>query len=200
MAEAKLEGYLKHPLLERAGHWIHLLNVTILILTGFQIHSPSWNLFGSLNTARFLHFIFMYLFCAVGAFHTYHWLVSGEWRDEFPTAESFRTIGPWLRYYLFLTDEKPQVIKYNPLQKFTYLGMFVISVVQGVLGFALYWPDLFAAVVNLAGGLTYVRAYHYLVNWIFIYFLMLHLYLVFSEGLRLLKAMITGYEAPAEEA
>ncbi len=197
------ERYLKHPILERVGHWVHLLTMVVLILTGFQIHTPArFNLFGTLNTARQLHFVFMYLFIAIGVFHTYRWLISGEWKDEFITAEDITSnLMPTILYYLFLRNEEPPKRgKYNALQEIAYFSIFVLAVIQAVLGFALYAPNgPFGFAINVVGGLAAVRGWHYIINWAFLAFLIIHLYLVFSEGLHLLVAMITGYATqPAE--
>ena len=191
------ERYLKHPIIERLGHWIHVGTMIVLILTGFQIHAPgSFNLFGSLNTARQLHFVFMYLFVAIGVFHTYQWLASGEWREELPKAGDFATLGAVLGYYLFLTEEEPPKAggKYNIMQKLTYAAIFVLAVIQVVLGFALYAPTgIFGFAVNPVGGLAAVRGWHYIINWVFLSFVLLHLYLMLTEDWRLLIAMINGY-------
>lgn len=196
MAQAT-ERYVLHPFLERLGHWIHLLTMIVMILTGAQIHAPgSFNLFGSLNTARQLHFMFMYLFCAQGIFHTYRWWITGEWKEEFVTGQDVtQNLAPAILYYLFLRNEEPPKRgKYNALQEITYAGLFALAAIQAVLGFTLYAPTgVFSFVVKPVGGLAAVRGWHYIANWTFIAFLIIHLYMVFSEGLHVLVSMITGY-------
>jgi Thiosulfate reductase cytochrome B subunit (membrane anchoring protein) len=97
-----------------------------------------------------------------------------------------------ITYYLFLRDREPLFNKYNPLQIISYFLLFVISSLQAVLGFALYWPVRLHAVVGVFGGEMGLRQAHYLLAWVFIAFTMLHLYLVLSQPLARTRSMVTG--------
>jgi len=79
------------------------------------------------------------------------------------------------------------------LQKFAYAGLFVVSFLQAVLGFALYWPVLFGPVLAFFGGAVAVRIWHTTILWVFLSFTALHVYLVVTEDIRLVKAMVNGY-------
>jgi len=181
-----------HDIIERVGHWIHLLNMVLLILSGLQIHAPWFNVFGSMNTARLVHFVDMYLFLFIGIFHVYQFFATGKWRIAGPTPSNLKSTGGTVRYYLFLTDRKPPYNKYNPLQIITYFLLFVLSAVQAVLGFALYWPVRLHAVVDFFGGPIGVRQAHYVVSWVFISFTAVHLYLVLTQPLTMTRSMVTG--------
>ncbi len=196
------EKFLKHDLQERITHWTHVLDFILLVLTGFQLRYPSFSVFGSMSTARFLHVISGYYFIFLGIVHVYFFFVRGKYKVAMPSLSDISDFGPTLRYYLFLDRHKPDFAKYNPLQKLTYAGLFVVSLFQALLGFALYWPGYFESFVYGMGGLMSVKAWHILVAWVFIAFTLLHLYLVFSEDVRLLTALIDGYyyrKVPKEE-
>jgi thiosulfate reductase cytochrome b subunit len=92
--------------------------------------------------------------------------------------------------------------KLNPLQKFTYLALLNIllpfQIVTGVLMWgADRWPQLFDKI----GGLWVLGPAHTLGAYLFMSFLIGHLYLTTTgtTPVSLLRAMITGYEKPVRE-
>lgn len=187
------ERYYKHDGVERISHWFHMVNTFLLILTGLQIHYPGFSLFGAMQTARFLHIVSGYLFFLLGVLHVYFFFALGKHRVAMPRLSDAGEIGPVVKYYLFLTDEKPDYAKYNVLQKLSYAALFVVSFLQAVLGFALYWPVALASVIVFFGGAVSVRIWHTTVMWVFLSFTVVHVYLVLTEDIRLVKAMVDGY-------
>lgn len=187
------DRYYKHDGVERFTHWTHMVDTIFLILSGIQIHYPGFSVFGTMQTARFVHLVSGYLFIFLGVFHVYFFFALGKHRVAMPRFADLGEIAPLLRYYLFLSSDRPDYAKYNVLQKFSYAGLFAVSLLQAVLGFALYWPAAFAAVLAAFGGAVSVRIWHTTVMWIFLSFTAVHLYLVLTEDVRLVKAMIDGY-------
>jgi Ni/Fe-hydrogenase 1 B-type cytochrome subunit len=182
-----------HDLLERLGHWIHVVNMLLLIFSGLQIHFVSFAVFGSLNNARYVHFVTMYVFFFIGVFHAYRFFAAGKWRVAGPLPVNLKGLGATVKYYLFITDERPTYRKYNPLQIITYFLLFAVSASMAVVGFALYWPVALGSVVRFFGGPMTLRQIHYLLSWVFICFTAFHLYLVLTqEPLYMLKSMVTG--------
>ena len=190
-----VERYRKHDWIERAGHWIHVVNVVLLVLSGLQIHFPQFRVFGTIENARTIHFVSMYMFLFIGVLHVYFFFALGKHRIAMFSRSDIRDVIPTLKWYLFLSDERPDYVKYNVLQKASYGALFVVSALQALLGFSMYWYDkpVFDTLVVFFGGLEQVRAYHYLLSWVFISFTMVHLYLIVFEDIRLFSAMITGY-------
>ncbi|RMG60073.1 MAG: Ni/Fe-hydrogenase, b-type cytochrome subunit [Deltaproteobacteria bacterium] len=202
-AEYVEEKFLKHDLQERITHWVHVVDFVLLVLTGFQIRYPSFAVFGSMETARFLHVISGYLFIFLGIVHVYFFFAQGKHKIAMPVPSDAKDLWPTIRYYLFIDGEKPDFAKYNPLQKIAYAALFVVSLVQTILGFALYWPTYFESFIYGLGGLMAVKSWHTLIAWVFVAFTLLHLYLVFSEDIRLVTALINGYyyrKVPRERA
>lgn len=189
---AKLERIRKHDRIERVGHWVHLLNMILLVLSGMQIHFPGFNVFGSMSNARFVHFVDMYLFFFLGVFHVYQFFSTGKWLTAGPVRRNMRGLGTTIRYYAFLAEEKPEYGKYNPLQILTYFLLFVISALMAVVGFALYWPVQLAPLVNLFGGIMTLRQVHYVLSWVFISFSVVHIYLILTQPLKYARAMVSG--------
>ena len=187
------ERYYKHDGIERFTHWAHMADTIVLILSGLQIHYPGFSVFGTMQTARFLHLVSGYFFLFLGILHVYFFFALGKRKIAMPHFGDLAEIGPILRYYLLLSPVKPDYAKYNAMQKFSYAALFVVSFLQSVLGFALYWPVQFAAVFALFGDAVHIRIWHTTVMWVFLSFTAVHVYLVFTEDPRLVKAMLDGY-------
>ncbi len=185
----------KHDLAERTTHWLHVANLAVLLLSGFQIHFTSLNVFLSLSNARLVHFISMYIFLALGVVHVYQFFALGKHKVALFRKEDVKDILPLLKFYLFLSDKEPHYSKYNVFQKISYASLFALSLLQAVLGFALYWPAGLGSFSAMLGGLAAVRMYHYIVSWVFLSFTGVHIYLVLTTDIRLLFEMVNGGRA-----
>ena len=197
----KTEGkYLKHNLIERVLHWIYVSAVVLLILSGLQIHFAGFDIFGPMNNARYVHFIAMYFFIFTVVAEAYQFFALGTYKVSMFRPEDINGLIPMMKYYLLATSKEPEFEKYNPLQKIAYgVVTSLMTFIVIITGLTLYWPVTFVFVAKFFGGLGYVRLFHYLFSWFYIVFLMIHVYLVFSEDVRKsFVPMITGY-APKEE-
>lgn len=188
----KEQRYLRHDLTERIVHWLMAGSVIVLIVTGLQVRFPGCMQWWSMNTARFLHFVFMYLFIFSWLFHLYHTLAV-EFHEEITGWRDIRKIPQVLKYYLFMSDEHPLFVKYNALQKAGYNMLEVLILIQVVTGICLYWPTRLMGLTDLLGGLMAVRIVHDFMNYVFISFIIVHVYLVVLEDIRNLWAMFHGY-------
>ncbi len=184
-----------HDRVERLNHWVHVGNMALLLLSGFQIHAPGFNIFQSMSNARLVHFVSMYMFLAVGVIHVYQFFVLGKYKVAMPRLSDVGSLVAEVQYYLFLRSDEPPYEKYNALQKFTYAGIFALAVLMSILGFVLYWPESLASAAMLLGGLAAVRQFHYLIAWAYVLFVGVHLYMISITDLQLLVAMVTGRRA-----
>jgi Ni/Fe-hydrogenase 1 B-type cytochrome subunit len=209
----------------RIFHWLNVLAIIVLIVTGFLIANPPALLSSAEATnlqtfgiIRFIHFTAAYVFFFVMILRIY-WAFAGNrfahWRAFWPFSkrrwENFKHV---LRIDVLLQNEKIHDVKnisigHNSMATFSYLAMFFIAVLQVFTGFALYadlsswWlPKLFSWVIPLFGGDFMVRTIHHLATWIFIFFSMVHVYLVFYhdwlEGRGEVSSMFGGYKFVAE--
>jgi Ni/Fe-hydrogenase b-type cytochrome subunit len=186
---------LEHPWPAVIMHWAHLLSFFVLIATGLAIHAHS-DVLGSMQFVRQVHFIVMYVFILTTIVRIY-WAFFGagsaaigglrrhrDWKFFGLSWADIKSTPKWIAYYLFLRKTRPHVVKYNPLQKLTYVLLFPLGIlVMALSGFAMFEPTAgamgwFAA---LLGGLNGVRLLHYLTMWVLIVFFMIHLYLVIVE-------------------
>ncbi len=186
------ERYLRHDLSERIVHWFMAISCILLILSGLNIRYPGIIPWGDMNTTRFVHFVSMYVLIFSFVFHVYHTLAT-EFRDEITGWEDIKKIPAVLKYYLFLSDVHPVYTKYNALQKLTYNILWVMILIQIVTGAVMYWPSTFMGLADALGGLMAVRILHNFMNYLFIAFLIIHIYMIVLEDIRGLWAMFHGY-------
>lgn len=187
-------GVLCHTATARVLHWINAAAVGMLTLTGFYIHWPRvFPVFSGMDTARKLHFIFMYIIFFGIIVRVYYSFASGDYKDIMFSLADIRGFPALTKYYLFFTKSLPDFGKYNPGQKFLYTGWMVLIQVQAITGFILYWPTKLAWLAEPMGGLMVMRQVHYLVTWVFVITAAMHVYLAAIGGFAVIKSIFTGY-------
>ena len=114
-----------------------------------------------------------------------------DWRSFIPTFADIKMLPNVINYYAYLGKEPDIKKKYNPLQMISYCLAFVLVVFQIVSGFALQYPDGWLRWFNygLFNNEVQVRMAHYVINWLFIMFLMIHVYLTIREKSSEIKEM-----------
>lgn len=182
---------LDHPFVDRICHYNNLICFIVLIATGFVIHSPAPGL--PINLARNLHFLFMYFLVINGVIRMYYSFL-GKYKDYdtfFLTIQDIKNIWPQIKYYLFI-GKHPETGKYNPLQKLAYIAIPILVVLQVVTGVILYQAETFSGFATYLGGLASVRGFHYLIMWLFIAIIMIHVYLALTEAFDQFLLMFFG--------
>lgn len=189
----------EHPMPAVIMHWLHLISMFALIISGLYIHWPF--IPGLMSLMRGLHIVFMWVLIIV-AIARVIWAFTGRTaahgsRETVPDYRHFGyqkenrgTLGPTFGYYLFLRKNPPAGGKFNPLQKITYVTWLVLIVLQAITGLALWDPlqAAFMPLTYLLGGLVWVRAIHYIIMWLFIITTLIHIYLsiLHPEAVRLM--------------
>lgn len=197
-----------HPLVFVITHWINLIAMIVLIVTGFCIHFPFWPYFESL--ARGMHVFFgfvIFLNCVfriIAAFFVKTAPTGGtrkqvtDFKTWLPQADNRHQGLQWIKYYLFLKKDHPLSAKLGVPQKISYLCIPVLIIVMFYTGMCLWVPTMnlpfFAAGTNLVGGLMSMRIIHYFMMYIFIWFTMIHGYLALIDGMALPRLMFFGKE------
>ena len=206
----------EHPVTAMVLHWVHLISMFILIFTGIYIHNP-WFL-GAMGAMRQWHFVAMWVFILTTIVRIY-WAFFGagsadggetvKVRDAkhfLPEKSNKGQFWPTLKYYVFLSKSHDEPAKYNSLQKWAYNAIPILVLLQALTGFAIYPPFMafFAPMTAFLGGLSQVRMFHYLIMYLFIVFLMVHIYLSAVEEPQEFPAMFFGVrnpnKKPAKEA
>ena len=182
----------------RIFHWVNAFAIFILIATGLimanppaiqQGHEASFGYW--FGTVRFVHFATAYIFTAVFAMRIYFLFFGNKferWQNFVPTNRKFfKNLMTVLRYDVFLKkNEKAFEIGHNAMAGLSYFVLFIFMLLMIVTGFALYsnmshalFPQFFNWITPLLGGDITVRIVHHTAMWVFVLFIMIHVYLVF---------------------
>jgi thiosulfate reductase cytochrome b subunit len=176
-----------------------------LIQRGF----PAWITLPSqqwLAMGRRWHFFFAWVLVVNGLAYIAYTLASRHLaRDLMPTRADWRTIGQSIKDHLLLRHAQGEAARrYNILQKLAYLGViFGLLPLLIVMGWAMSpgLNALFPGWVDLFGGRQSARTLHFVLAWLLVGFVFVHLFEVVVSGFwNTLRAMITGrYRVAADE-
>ncbi|HUA61016.1 MAG TPA: cytochrome b/b6 domain-containing protein [Verrucomicrobiae bacterium] len=199
-----------YTLHERIWHWLQAAVMILLIASGFTIHYPDrFGIFGSMAFAITVHTWLagaLIVNAFLGAF--YH-VTAEKYHHYLPGMEDFTGAAlHQARFYvygIFKGEKHPLETdprrKLNALQKITYLALLnVLLPYQIVTGALLWgedrWPKLFDSI----GGLWVLGPAHTLGAYLFLAFLIGHIYLATtgSTPASLLRAITTDPLHPPE--
>jgi len=190
----------KHTIVTRIMHGLHLISMIMLILTGFYIYAPAvFRIFPSMDVARYVHFIFMYIIGWTMVYKTYYSIVTGEIKELIFRWRDLLEMPALIKYYLygiFVGAPKKDYGKYNPGQRLVYSMWPILLLAQGITGIAMYFTTRWASFNNIFGGLQNIKFIHFIICWLFVITVAAHLYLG-STGPKVLdfyKSVITGWE------
>jgi Ni/Fe-hydrogenase 1 B-type cytochrome subunit len=184
----------RHPMSFRILHEIIMVSIILLIITGFYIHRPFVGGGGFLMTmTRGVHFFFAAILIIAAVARVVSMFVGRDrdWRSFFPTGADLKLLPKIINYYAYIGEEPELKKKYNPLQMISYCLAFILIVFQIVSGLALKYPDGAFSWFNygLFNNEIQVRMAHFVVNWLFVMFLMIHVYLTIREKFSEIKEM-----------
>ncbi|MBQ1875516.1 MAG: Ni/Fe-hydrogenase, b-type cytochrome subunit [Selenomonas sp.] len=190
--------YLFSPFL-RIFHWIMVLSIVVLFVTGILITKPATiqalePTFTSMSMdwVRNIHFIFAFLFCASFILRIYGFIINkGDrlfprvWEGHFYS----ETIDVAMHYMLLKPSHAPFLR--NPLARSSYAGLYVMVLIEILTGFAMYYMTepgniggtLFGWVNVLLGGEMVTHWVHHIVAWLIIVFAIGHVYMVLRADL-----------------
>ena len=175
----------------RFFHWMTVLSLTVLTITGFYLHRPflvetssrAW----AMGTARFIHELFGFILMSMVILRLY-WFFAGNrwsrWRAWLPlTREQWRSIQSMALYYSYRRHEPSPEIGHNSLATSTYLVIGMLLVLECITGLVLYsvvrGSHLLTSLVGWIPRMVdiqYIRATHYFVMFLFMAFVVHHVY------------------------
>ncbi len=205
----------------RMYHWVNAIAVAVLIGTGLMIGTPLTMFYAAeayqqywFGTVRFLHFVAAFVFFFNFAFRIYWGFVGNRfarWNNFIPTRrKQFEEMAEVLKVdVLELKPEGKFSLGHNALAGLVYFLSFLAFLFQSVTGFALYssmshwwFPRLFNWIVPLMGGDFGVRQWHHAFTWVFVLFVLVHVYLVFYhdyiEARGTTSSMVGGWKFERE--
>ena len=162
---------------------------------------PSWITVPGLkwlSMARAWHFFFAWVFVVNGiAFVLYALFSRHLARDLAPTGADWKGIGASIKDHLrFRHPSGEAARRYNVLQKLAYLiVIFVLLPLVILMGLAMspWLNSLYAGWVDIFGGRQAARTIHFIVAWLLVAFVLIHVFEVIITGLwNNLRSMITG--------
>jgi Ni/Fe-hydrogenase 1 B-type cytochrome subunit len=188
----------------RVWHWLMVVTMVAMIITGYLIGRPlesnmgdTWSTY-QLGYIRLIHFLAGFAFTALFIYRAF-WAIWGNryahqiflppfWSPKF-------YIGIWNQglYYLFFKKSAPEYAGHNPLAAAAMFGFFIVgSVLIIVTGFALYgqaygagsfYDCLTGWVIPLFGDSQAVRTTHHVLMYVFLLFMVAHLYMASREDI-----------------
>lgn len=169
---------------------------------------PSWLTIPDgrwLSMARQWHLFFAWIFVINGLAYVAYSIVSRHLsRDLAPTGADLRSIRQSIVDHLHFRHPSGEVSKrYNVLQKFAYLiVIFVLLPLVILMGLAMSpgFDSLWPGWVDIFGGRQSARTIHFIVAWLLVAFVLIHVFEVIITGVwNNLRSMITGrYRVDAE--
>lgn len=181
-------------LVVRWTHWLIVLSLAVLAVTGLYIGNP-FGVFGARQGTSFLmgwvrtvHSYGAIVF-TLAVLSRILWMFVGSplarWSQFLPVArERRRGIPGTLKFYLFVRREPPPFVGHNPVAGATYTLVFALYLVMIGTGLGLYslgasyhspgrW---FGFLLPLFGGAAFARLLHHVVMWLLIGFAVHHVY------------------------
>jgi Ni/Fe-hydrogenase 1 B-type cytochrome subunit len=184
----------RHPMSFRILHELIMVSILLLIITGFYIHRPFVGGGGFLmSMMRGIHFFFAAVLIITTVVRVVAMFVGKDrdWRSFIPTGSDFKLLPSTINYYAYIGKEPELKKKYNPLQMISYCFAFIFIIFQIISGLALKYPDGAFSWFNYGwfNNEIEVRMAHFVVMWLLIMFLMIHLYLAIREKFQEIREM-----------
>ena len=189
-----------HPLVVRVTHWINVVAILVMLLSGWRIYNASplfafkfpaeWTLRGWLAGALQWHFAAMWLLAANGLVYLAYGILSGHFgRKLLPVSPlaALRDIGQALRGRLAHDD----LAVYNAAQRAAYLGAIALAVILILSGLVIWKPVQFHTLGMLMGYYEGARYVHFFAMAGLVLFILVHVLMVALVP-RTLPAMLTG--------
>ena len=200
----------------RATHWVNMLAIVTLSITGIFIGTPKTL---ALETSqyvmgwfRFVHFVAAYAF-AVSVVSRIYWSFKSNskyasWREFFPilTAEGRQHMVDTFKYYSFISKNAPHTVGHNALAGTAYSAVFALYLVMICTGFALYSEHAPGGFFSKTFGILLhtfsnqgLRLTHHCVMWLLIGFVIHHVYSAWLMDIKekggVMSSIFSGYKA-----
>ena len=200
----QIENIYLYTRYERFWHWLQMILILVLLVTGLEIHGTfSWLGF---DTAVEVHNFTGLTWLIAFAFFVFWVFTTGEWKQYIPTTKKMIEVVRFYAYGIFRGEPHPvpkrKNAKHNPLQRLVYLNLAAILLpLQMITGF-LYWGYNSWTAWGISGLSLGVLAWIHIVGAFAIFsFIIVHVYMtttghsIFAHT----KAMITGWEDVHED-
>lgn len=188
---------------ERFWHWLQMVLIFILLVTGFEVHGE----FRWLGFARAVDIhSWIGLTWLIAFFFFVFWVMTtGEWKQYIPTTKKMFEVVMYYLHGIFVGQPHPvpkrEDAKHNPLQRLTYLSIAALLLPLQMLTGFLYWGYNSWADWGLGWlALDVIAFLHMAGAFGILSFVIVHIYMtttghsIFAH----VRAMITGWEEVEE--
>jgi thiosulfate reductase cytochrome b subunit len=189
-----------HPLIVRITHWINVIAILVMVLSGWRIYNASplfefkfpaaWTLGGWLAGALQWHFAAMWVLAINGLCYVGYGIFSGHFRRKLlPVSPGavLHDVGQALRGNLAHDDLRI----YNAAQRAAYLGAIVLALILILSGLVIWKPVQFHALGLLMFDYEGARYIHFFAMAALLLFVVVHVAMVALVP-RTFPSMITG--------
>jgi Ni/Fe-hydrogenase b-type cytochrome subunit len=175
----------------RISHWLIVVTLVFLSVTGFYLHRPFVLSEGHgaflMAKMRFVHVVSGFVLIAALALRLY-WFFKGNfwahWTAYVPIhRQQWEGMGDMLKFYLFMRFDPGRRAGHNPLAALSYCVIYSLLVVEILTGLALYSQVLGNSVLHAFIGwlplyinISYLRLTHYFLMFVFFAFTLFHVY------------------------
>ncbi len=194
-----------HPLLIRIWHWANALLIFVLVVTGAQLRFADLVIIPDYGLVIALHKYTGYALTVFFLFWIAAYVIAGGFTTHYIIfLKDIRSIPGQLSYYihgLFQGSANPFVpspeSRFNALQKLAYSFIMIVAMPLIIITGIMFGNIMdFYGVIRATGGIRVLDAIHVVVGYIFLIYLIVHLYMAtlgktpFSHT----KAMFTGHD------
>lgn len=193
-----------YKIFERVWHWLQALLIFFLALTGFEVHG-SYTLFGYENAAMW-HMYAGIALTVLFVLAIFWHFTTGTWRIYKPVKKGIMEQANFYMKGIFKGEphpyvkheEKGVIMKLNPLQRLSYIGLLCFMLPVIIITGVLY--TLVANGIISSDATMWLSIIHTFMAYVILAFVIAHVYMT-TMGKTVLsgtKSMITGYEDEEE--
>jgi cytochrome b subunit of formate dehydrogenase len=164
-----LEKVMRYDKVQIVVHWLFLIFLTTLFVTGFIIFKmeylfslyPQLGVVGLRNWVAY-HWYFAIVVIGLGIFHIlYDTVIISKFNDAWITRLDLRNMKVIINNFFRLTTEYPNLEKLHPLQKMFHWSICAVLFLLGFTGLTIWEP--FLGFIK-ASGLGYFEEWLYIYN------------------------------------
>jgi thiosulfate reductase cytochrome b subunit len=191
---------LIHPLIVRLTHWINAGAVTVMIMSGLEIHNAyptlpfkvprALTLGGWLGGATQWHFAAMWVLMTSGLIYVAYGMISGRFKRKLWPISPREVLADVAAALSGRLSHKDLSI-YNAVQRLLYSGVILAGIVAVATGLAIWKPVQFQVLTMFFGDFDRARIIHFLAMCAIFLFLVLHVVMALAVP-KSLRAMIRG--------
>lgn len=224
MREHSIKAYYVFSAATRIFHWVMVVAVAVLFLTGLYIGNPffigtqGWEptfavtAVFSMEMMRYYHFVAAYLLVASLILRIYGWIINKGDRllPRFWTKEYWDGAKETTLHYLFLRSQHRPYLR-NSLARTSYLLVYSMFLIEIITGFAMYvminpasWSaKIFGPFNKLLVNEYFIHIVHHYMAWFIVLFVIVHVYMAtradWMEKGGEVSGMISGVKFYEEE-